>query len=457
MRIYAILGLRNRPSLPLMLLAMFLMVLLVAGGASRADVVGQIVVRAGAWCAIVIIVLFGARPSWRDAGPVPWFLAAMASLILLQLIPLPPALWQLLPGHQPVAEAGALTGQAQPWRPLSMVPSSSWNALWSLVVPAAALMLWAGLQDEERARLPGLLTIVIALSAVIGLMQASGGSFANPFINETAWDIRGTLANRNHFAVLLALGCLIAPVWGFADRRRRGWRGGVAIGLLLIFVLLILGTGSRAGLLVGLLALGFVLASAGRWFRNAPRWLLPAAIATLILVVLVALVAGRAMSVDRAFAIDPGQDMRTRSLPWVMTIIARYFPFGSGLGAFEPTFRMVEPFDMLKRTYFNHAHNDFLEIAQTAGLPGLLLLLAVVVWMIFAAVRVWRTAQPSARDVVLGRLGSAMLLLIFVASIFDYPARSPLMMTMIILAALWLDNGRKAGRTAGLPGAGLHL
>lgn len=456
MRNYAFLGLPNRPGLPLVSLAIFLALLLVAGGASRADVTGQVVVRAGAWCAIVAMMLFGPRPSWRDASPVQWFLVATAVLILLHLVPLPPALWQALPGHRPLMEADALAGQGQLWRPLSIVPSATWNALWSLAVPAAVMMLWTGMQEEERACLPGLLTIVIALSALAGLMQLSGSGFDNPFINETAWDVRGTLANRNHFAVLLALGCLIVPVWGLADRRRRGWREAAVVGLLLIFVLLILATGSRAGLLVGLIALAFLPLLAGRWFRHAPRWLLPAAIAALVVVVVVALVAGRAMSVDRAFAIDPAQDMRTRSFSSVMSMIASYLPFGSGIGAFEPAFRMIEPFAMLKPTFFNHAHNDFLELALTAGLPGLLLLFVAVVWLIAAAVRVWR-ASPSSRTVVRARLGSAMLLVVLVASLFDYPARSPLMMAILMLAALWLGSGQRATRTVGLPDAGLHL
>lgn len=456
MRTYVTLGLRNRPSLPLVVLALFMMVLLLAGGASRGDVSGQALVRIAAWCAIGTMLLINPRGSRGAAKPIAGFLAAMAVLAVLQMIPLPPSLWQHLPGHQPFLAAGALTGQTQTWRPLSISPSATCNALWSLVVPVAVLMLWTRLRDDERLALPGLLIAIIAISALVGLFQVSGADFTNPFINETAWDIRGTLSNRNHFAVLLALGCLIVPVWALTDRKRRGWWGAAAIGLLMVFVLMILATGSRAGLLVGLLALGFAAAIAGQRFRNAPRWLLPVAITLLILLVAVALVAGRAISVDRALTIDPRLDMRTRSLPWVTAMVVRYFPWGSGLGSFDAAFRMIEPVDMLKPTYFNHAHNDLLEIALTSGLPGLLVLLAAVIWMGTAAARVWR-ASISSRGVILGRLGSAVLLLVLIASIFDYPGRSPLMMTVIVLAALWLSDGRKAAGPAALPGARFYL
>lgn len=447
---YALPGMRSRPSLPLVLLALFLTVLLFAGGASRGDVSGQIVVRAVAWSIIVILFLVGPRPKWRDVSPAGGFLMALAALIILYLIPLPPAVWQMVPGRQPLIEAGALSGQADSWRPLSIVPSSSWNALWSLVVPAAFLAVWAALQDEERACLPGMLTIFIALSAFVGLIQAAGAGYSNPLINETPWDIRGTFANRNHFAVLLAYGCLLVPIWSIGVSKRRDWRTFAAIGLLMVFVALILGTGSRAGLLVGLLALGFVAVFIRGRFRHAPRWLLPAAAAVLILLLVAVLMAGRAISVDRVFAMDVGQDMRARSLPWVVAMITQYFPFGSGPGTFEPAFRMIEPFEMLKPTYFNHAHNDFLEIAQTTGLPGLALLLAALAWMLLAAFRVWRAPLAVSHDIVLGRLGSVMLLLILIASLFDYPARSPVMMTMIVIAALWLNAGRNAGVSAGL-------
>ncbi len=131
--------------------------------------------------------------------------------------------------------------------------------------------------------------------------------------------------------------------------------------------------------------------------------------------------------------------MRARGLPVVLAMIRDYFPAGAGMGGFDPIFRMHEPFNLLKRTYFNHAHNDFLEIALDAGLPGLLLLAAAIGWWGLASARAWRR-RPDA-VVVLARLGSAILLLVLGASLVDYPTRTPLIMVTMVLAAMWLHCG----------------
>src|SRR3546814_3653142 len=103
-------------------------------------------------------------------------------------------------------------------------------------------------------------------------------------------------------------------------------------------------------------------------------------------------------------------------------MIAAYFPAGACFCGFYPIFRLHEPFQLLKPTYFNHAHNDFLEIVLDGGLPALLLMLVAIGWYGMASMRAWR---GSGRHSVLPKLGSAILFLVFVASAFDYPARTP--------------------------------
>ena len=63
--------------------------------------------------------------------------------------------------------------------------------------------------------------------------------------------------------------------------------------------------------------------------------------------VLISVAAGRAVSINRALTVDAGQDMRARGLPTVLEMIRTYFPFGSGLGGFDPIFRIHEPFELL--------------------------------------------------------------------------------------------------------------
>lgn len=450
--------LRFRPSLPFALLVAFFVALWVAGGASRADATGQIIVRAAAFACLVAMILFGERPHFAPARPVWLLLAGALLLALIQLVPLPPSLWQALPGRQLFVEAASASGQPQPWRPWSVVPGTTVNAAASLIVPIVTLLLVGALGPQERGRLPGLLLAFVVASVVLGLLQFSGAGINNVFVNETPGVMSGTFANRNHFALLLALGCLLVPGWVFHDGRRLQARGAVGVGLLLLFTLAILGTGSRAGMGLGGVALLITAALAWRGLRRvlraAPRWVMPTLVGFVALLfvtlVVISIAADRAVGIQRILAIDVGQDMRSRALPTLLEMVRTYFPFGAGLGSFDPMFRIAEPFALLKPTYFNHAHNDFIEITLDAGLFGLALLLAGLGWWMWASIAAWRAGGESHH--ARARLASAMLLLVILASAFDYPARTPIVMAWMVVAAFWLAGGR-----AGLPEGNRNL
>jgi O-antigen ligase len=451
------------PGVHYALLLVLMAVLWLAGGASRADVAGQVVTRAAATVAVVITLLFGERPSFSENRAVLLILICAIALPMLQLIPMPPAVWQALPGRDIIARAAQFAGESQPWRPLSMVPSATVNAAASLIVPAAVLLCLSGLRATERPWLVRAVLLLITASMLVGLIQFSGSRFPQPLINYTN-DVSGTFANRNHFAVFLALGCLILPVWAFAGRRRPAWRVPVAGGLFLLLVLTILASGSRAGMVAA--AIGMVLGplmireDLRRALQGQPRWVLPMIVASLVgLIVIFVFLStslGRAVSVDRLMAEDVGRDMRSRGLPTVIAMVAHYFPLGTGLGTFDPMFRLNEPFELLKLTYFNQAHNDYLGLALDAGLPGIVVVVLALMWWLWASWTVWmrssldRSASLGA-VVATGRLGSSMLLVLFLASAVDYPVRTPLMMAIATIAGCWLAWGAVAARGSSLP------
>lgn len=450
-----------RLSLSFVLFIALIGALWLAGGASRSDALGQTVVRAAAWLALITFALFSSRPYHGGNRSVAILLGLAVALVLLQLVPLPPVLWLILPGHSMLADAAVIGDFPQPWRPWTIAPDATLNAASSLIVPVAIIVLLGGISPAERLRMPGVMLCVVTASTLLALIQASVGNFNHPFVNDSVGQIGGIFANRNHFALFTAFGCLLAPVWAVLDGRRVSWRAPVALGLVLLFALTILASGSRAGLGLGAvgLAIGLFLARHGlrRELSRAPRWAFPAAIAAIILTVAVVVVISvgndRAIAVNRVFIEEPGQDMRSRGLPTVLTMIQEYFPFGSGFGGFDTVFRIHEPFALLKVTYFNHAHNDFLEIVLDSGLPGLLLLLSALSWWVISSVRTWRNGSDD--NDVHAKLGSAMLLLVIIASAFDYPARTPMIMACVVIAALWL-SGWTASRSA-LPTEGQSI
>lgn len=445
----------RKPSLAFVLWCAFLAILWLAGGASRPDVFGQVVSRLAAVLVLVLIALFGNKPVLRPVAPICLLLLAAVVLVALQLIPLPPSIWRVLPGR--ALFDGAVTGAQQPWRPLSIVPSATINALVSLLVPIAALMLMVTMRAEERIAILQTLLFAIGASVLLGLLQITGVGFDNPLINDSRDFVSSSFANRNHFALFLAIGCLLLPVWAFGRHRHSRERAGVGLGACLVVLLTILATGSRAGIALGVVgsAISLVLARVGmrRELRDAPKWVaraLPALAVTMVVgTVIASIAADRAVSIRRLLDADTGADMRGRALPTVWAMIRDYFPVGAGLGSFDPIFRIHEPFALLKPTYFNHAHNDFLEVVLDAGLPGALLLFAGIVWWAHASVRAWR--NPVGTMEMRPRIGSAMLLLIVGASLFDYPARTPMVMVLMVIAAAWLSEGTHRRSRQALP------
>lgn len=442
----------------------FLCILWLAGGASRADALGQVVVRGVSAGVLMAAALFSPKLSLSSVRPVAILLVCTLALPLMQLVPLPPEWWSGLPGRDMLLEAARLSGSPQPWRPLAIVPGATFNAAASLLVPVAVFVLV--LQAGEIGRRWAMPTIVglITASMVLGLLQFAGAGLNNPFINDSVGQVSGPMANRNHFALMLAIGCLLCPAWAFFGRRRASWRAPAALGLVLIFVLTIIATGSRAGLLLGVVAicLGLFLARDGirRELKHRPSWVLPAftvgAVGMIVITILLTVNAERAVAIDRVFSVEIGQDMRHRAMPTIFEMIRTYSPVGTGFGSFDPVFRIYEPFALLKLTYFNHAHNDWLEVIVDGGLLGLVLLLASVIWWGWATIAAWRAGRNE--DAQLARVGSGILLLIMVASLVDYPARTPIIMALLIMAATWLSVGsRSSASGSALPSDEHHL
>jgi O-antigen ligase len=306
------------------------------------------------------------------------------------------------------------------------------------------------MRETEHRRLLDWILILIVASMIWGMLQFAGLDIEDPFINQTPGAVSACFANRNHFALFLALGCLLAPVWAGRDGIHARGRALIALALILLFVLTILATGSRAGLMLAALALCTDFWLVGAELRAAlqrrPRWFacLLALLSGGALAGLVTLsfFLDRAESINRVLQNNAEQDMRAQALPTVMQMIRSYFPSGSGFGSFDPLFRMHEPFSLLNLSYFNHAHNDFLEITLEGGLPAIILLIAGIGWWIFATVGLPKAGTCRS---ALARLGSGMLLLTLAASTFDYPARTPTIMALVTLAAFWLAReGRRA-------------
>ena len=166
-----------------------------------------------------------------------------------------------------------------------------------------------------------------------------------------------------------------------------------------------------------------------------PRSALLVGAAILIGLVVASVVLGRAESFERLGSASISGDAREDLSGVVSMMAATFAPVGSGFGTFDPVFRIAEPDAMLQFRYYNLAHNDFLQVVLEGGVLGALLLVVGIGWWAYASVRAWIAGRG------LAVLGSWMLLLVFAASFVDYPARTPIIMALGAIAAVWLAGG----------------
>lgn len=439
--------------------AAFLFVLLAAGGASRADVVGQGLVRLGAWALIIGAILFLPRPEGWTRNVIAWILAASVVLPLIQLVPLPPDIWTALPARDLLASVTEALETPPPWRPISLSPGGTFNALASLVVPVAVFVFVDGFQRREHRALLTLLLAMVCMSALLAVFQVAGAGLPNPLINMVPGAVSGSFANRNHFALFMASGCVLVGAWAAAQSGRTSqWRLPAALLAFPLFLLLSLASGSRsgtaltvAGIFVGLwLARDRMRAVLSRYGTRG-RAVAGAAVLSLFAGVIVAsVIFSRAEALQRAVDLQGGEDLRSKAFETVLQLARIHFPFGSGFGTFDPAYRIVEPDHLLQNAYFNHAHNDIMEIAVDGGAPALVILAVAMAWLARASFRIWRS-RGSDQEQVFGRAGSAILVLVVSASVVDYPARTPMIMSLCVIASLWLWRAEVSSRKAFKP------
>lgn len=437
---------------PEWLLPLFVTFVFLTGGSARHDVASLPLLRSvSATVLVAVLALY-----WRQVAEVrlPLLAIAVAALVvMIQIVPLPHGVWTLLPGHDIVEQVDAATGVGAIARPWSLNPFGGWNALFSMLVPAAALVCLSASGESAGRPLVTVLLVVMTVAAVFGIFQLVGNAqSATYFYRITNRDSAvGLMANRNHHALLLACAMPLIALWMSHWRGRArsfvGYQITAGVALALLFPLIAL-TGSRAGLILG--AIGFVAALClyhvpdyARTRRDVRVLQIDVRIIWTAMVVgllALSLLAGRATSFDRLVAMSDQEIDRVALLPTLWRMVTEYFPFGSGAGSFVPLFKLFEPEAMLNPSYFNHAHNDFVELMIEHGIFGAGLIVAAALAWTGAAWSIWR-ADETARRSFRWRAGAAglwILLLCAVASTVDYPLRVPSFQLLVAICVLWI-------------------
>ncbi len=406
------------------------------------------------------------RHDWHLTG-LEWVLFGVIGAILLQLAPLPeswlavvsPAVAERLPLWNASGSANLGLGT---WSSISLHPDATRSGLAMFVAYALLFLVVAQRMTDSHAvrRTVRIVATAAMLMAAVGLVQFLTGTdkflwvYAHP-TRLASGVVKGTFANQNHMAHMLALG--IGPlIWWLScvklgpsaddDRKRRGvqlksavaqWQSmalGTGLGLVLLAGLL---TFSRAGVLAMVLATvvaGAVLA----WTKTLSRrgWAVGGLVA-LTLAVAIALhgydqLATRAASLVGAQSL--GELSAGRQMVWsaVEKSIGEFPVIGSGVGTHRDVYPMF--LDQYAAVEFTHAESGYLQVLEELGVVGLSLLL-IVVGVVGNWCRLALLHAPDRQTRVLAGAVTASLVVSALHSFVDFVWYIPACMTITVVLA----------------------
>lgn len=364
----------------------------------------------------------------RPARQLFGLIALALSAVAVQLIPLPPALWRALPGRQFVYDGYVLLGLSPGWMPLSLAPYDTVGMLLSLLPPIAVLAAILVLRSRSAQGLA--LTVVMGTVAgvLLGVLQVtSGGPTSSPwylFKNGNFGVATGFFANGNHMALLLLIAIPLIAALGSAaaevskDARKRYATLALMAGALAVVLvgLVLNGSLSGYGLLLPVTAASIlIVVRQNRWIKRSAVGVTIVGVVALAAVMFSPL-GDRVPSAGAATSVSTRQEMAARSLD----AVGAFFPVGSGLGTFPKVYRLFEDPASIDRTYVNHAHNDYLELAVEMGVAGIALIILFLLWWAVAVRRVIRSPATDQYAIAAAIASAAVLL----HSLVDYPLRT---------------------------------
>ncbi len=427
---------------PLLAICALLVVAFVFGGGG---------VRYGLANLLVQITALGILAFHRDAfltfwknSPLPLRILTALSLLLpaLFLIPLPQAVWGGLPGRDLVAQSLEAIGSGG-WRPASVDPARTLVALTGLIVPLTVLAVgWT--IPRRHLMTVGWLIVALGLACfALGVLQVlSGGNSAVIFAERGPTGLLyGTFANRNSTGVFLVGALTLAALLPLPLARPHPAGLPVRLGICALLLLAVVLTRSRTAFVLAAIPIALGLArafwawrgaqSGGGSGRGSLAVFAGIALAVIAIGSVVAIAPGRiGETIERFEATD---DARVYIWEDAAYSADRFWPVGAGMGTFDEVFQVDESLEFLTKRRAGRAHNDYLELAIEAGIPGLGIAAG---WLLLVGWLSWKAGRSQFRWPAWGC--GALLLAVALQSITDYPLRNQTMLAVAAFALLLL-------------------
>ncbi len=332
----------------------------------------------------------------------------------LQLVPIP-ASW------------AAWLGVPEPFVPGTLAPThpAPHRAVVSLMTFGVAFVVYFAITRVYRSRgqirrLIGVLIAVGAFEAFYGLvMWGSGNTQVLGHVKRAYVDVAtGTFINRNHYAAYLAMTLCLAAASAIdaidrSSRRSKAKEGVFEKAVIVGFVVMLgmgamFAAGSRAAPICFVVAAGVI----GFVYQrdHIPRRIWPALLVFAVcLFAFLMWIGAEPLSPRWAHLGEEARmaDARPRVYAACLRVLAHAPILGTGLGTFADAFAMVRPKEIL--AYYDHAHNDYLELVIETGVVGFALFYGGVVAAFRRTVRAVRDRQSRfARTRALGALAGVL-------------------------------------------------
>lgn len=437
----------------------YLLACLLLGGASAAGFAANLVLQIAALPLIgwALWQLLQQAPTPQMRG-ILGLAALFVAIALVQLIPLPPALWSALPGRDFVVQDYRLLDLPLPWLPLSLAPQATLASLLWLLPAFAVLLAMLALGAFRGRTIAAAIVAVTLVGIAVGALQVIGGESAYFYAVTNFGVAVGFFANANHNATLMLV-CIpfLAALQATLLKRKASPRSISAIRLLvaaayaIIFVGLIINA-SLAGIGLGVPIALTTWLSFGH-HRPAMRRILVIATIIASICTLIAIAVGPFG--NNLFGQQTSNVELTRQTSFRLTFQAarQFLPFGSGTGSFQPLYHREEPLDTVTPTFMNHAHSDWIELLLETGLVGIAFVALFLVWWALRVRAVWQSEDRDPFAQAAAIASAAMML----HSVVDYPLRTAALSAVFAACVALLSGVRPYVRVSRRTSSARHI
>lgn len=403
---------------------------------------------------------------FHKCAPLLFGLLAFNGLLLMQIIPLPIEIVAILSPN--AANAYGLLQPTPSWITLSIdATATQAHLLQSVGLSAIAGLTLLLIRNQQRLKLLAMCLVVAGLAqAVWGAFMVLSGIEYGFLLPKTSYigNATGTFVNRNHFANYLTLclacgtGLLLAELYSqkshnWRERGRRiiktmlGNKAKVRISLAIMVIALVL-SHSR----MGNTAFFFSLAGCGfLWLLLTKRMTRNAIFLLCSLIVIDLLIVGAWFGMDKVKERLEGtgfsHETRDEVIRDTLPIIGDYWLTGTGAGSFYGIFPSYRQSDI--RGYYDHTHNDYLQLLVEHGVIGAGILIFIVISSLWQAIQAARTRRSNTyKGLAFAPIMATAALLMHSLTDFNLQIPANAATYIVLLAMAWLcrhlSNNTKA-------------